>query len=62
LSSVRDRSGFAFQRYYYMEQIGWDRKPRLASQRLEIDKAKRPESVEGYRDTFLGEPFLRPLG
>ena len=45
-----------------MEQIGWDRKPRLASQRLEIDKAKRPESVEGYRDTFLGEPFLRPLG
>jgi hypothetical protein len=45
-----------------MEQIGWDGKPRPESQRTEIDNAKWPESVEAQSDTFLGEPFLGPLG
>ncbi len=57
-----DPDGFAFQLYYYMEQIGWDGKPRPESQRLEIDNTKWPETVEGHSDTFLGEPFLGPLG
>lgn len=57
-----DPDGFAFQLYYYMEQVGWDGKPRPASQRPKIDNAKWPEAVEGRSDTFLGEPFLGPLG
>jgi predicted enzyme related to lactoylglutathione lyase len=57
-----DPDGFAFQLYYYMEQIGWDGKPRPASQRQKIDNANWPEAVEGRSDTFLGEPFLGPLG
>jgi catechol 2,3-dioxygenase-like lactoylglutathione lyase family enzyme len=57
-----DPDGFAFQLYYYMEQIGWDGKPRHESQRPEIDNAKWPEAVEAQSDTFLGEPFLGPLG
>jgi hypothetical protein len=57
-----DPDGFAFQLYYYMEQIGWDGKPRPESQRAEIDNTKWPESVEAQSDTFLGEPFLGPLG
>jgi catechol 2,3-dioxygenase-like lactoylglutathione lyase family enzyme len=57
-----DPDGFAFQLYYYMEQVGWDGKPRPASQRAKIDNKKWPEAVEGQSDTFLGEPFLGPLG
>jgi len=57
-----DPDGFAFQLYYYMEQVGWDGKPRPASQRPKIDNAKWPEAVEGRSDTFLGEPYLGPLG
>jgi hypothetical protein len=45
-----------------MEQVGWDGRPRPASQRAKIDNAKWPEAVEGRSDTFLGEPFFGPLG
>ena len=57
-----DPDGFAFQLYYYMEQIGWDGKPRPASQRPKIDNARWPESAPARSDTYLGEPFLGPLG
>src|SRR3954451_7998846 len=57
-----DPDGFAFQLYYYMEQVGWDGKPRPASQRPKIDNAKWPEAVEGRSDTFLGEVYMGPLG
>jgi len=57
-----DRDGFAFQLYYYMEQVGWDGKPRPANLRPKIDNARWPESVAGQSDTFLGEPYLGPLG
>ncbi len=57
-----DPDGFAFQLYYYMEQVGWDGKPRPASLRPKIDNKNWPEAVEGRSDTFLGEPFLGPLG
>jgi catechol 2,3-dioxygenase-like lactoylglutathione lyase family enzyme len=57
-----DPDGFAFQLYYYMEQVGWDGKPRPASQRAKIDNEKWPDAVDGRSDTFLGEPFLGPLG
>ncbi|TMH33798.1 MAG: VOC family protein, partial [Betaproteobacteria bacterium] len=57
-----DPDGFAFQLYYYMEQIGWDGKPRPAHLRPKIDNANWPASVGGLSDSFLGEPFLGPLG
>jgi catechol 2,3-dioxygenase-like lactoylglutathione lyase family enzyme len=57
-----DADGFAFQLYYYMEQVGWDGKPRPANLRPKVDNAKWPESVAGLSDTFLGEPYLGPLG
>jgi len=57
-----DPDGFAFQLHYYMEQIGWDGKPRPASQRPKIDNAKWPEAVDGRSDSFLGEVYLGPLG
>ena len=57
-----DRDGFAFQLYYYMEQVGWDGRPRPAHLRPKVDNANWPESVSGAADTYLGEPFLGPLG
>jgi len=57
-----DPDGYAIQLYYYMEQIGWDGKPRPVSQRPKIDNAKWPDSVPGQPDSYLGEPFLGPLG
>jgi catechol 2,3-dioxygenase-like lactoylglutathione lyase family enzyme len=57
-----DRDGYAFQLYYYMEQVGWDGKPRPATLRPKVDNGNWPVSVPGQSDTFLGEPFLGPLG
>jgi catechol 2,3-dioxygenase-like lactoylglutathione lyase family enzyme len=57
-----DADGHAFQLYYYMEQIGWDGKPRPAHLRRKVDNQNWPASVPAQSDTFLGEPFLGPLG
>ena len=45
-----------------MEQIGWDGKPRPANLRPKVDNQNWPASVPAQSDTFLGEPFLGPLG
>jgi hypothetical protein len=45
-----------------MEQIGWDGKPRPAHLRPKVDNRNWPQSVPAQSDTFLGEPFLGPLG
>jgi hypothetical protein len=45
-----------------MEQIGWDGKPKPAQLRPKVDNANWPASVAGLSDSFLGEPFLGPLG
>jgi catechol 2,3-dioxygenase-like lactoylglutathione lyase family enzyme len=57
-----DPDGYAIQLYWYMEQVGWDGKPRPAPTRPKIDNRSWPETVEGRSDAFLGEPFLGPLG
>lgn len=56
-----DPDGHAIQLYYYMEQIGWDGKPRPASQRPQISSVW-PDAVDLQPGVFAGEPFLGPLG
>ncbi len=57
-----DPDGNAFQLYYYMEQVGWDGRPRPAHERPKVDNARWPESVPAASDTFLGENLLGPWG
>ncbi len=57
-----DPEGHCIQLYYYMEQVGWDGRPRQASQRREVDPARWPETLEPLPDTFTGEPLLGPWG
>jgi catechol 2,3-dioxygenase-like lactoylglutathione lyase family enzyme len=57
-----DPEGHAIQLYYYMEQIGWDGKPRPASQRPAVDNAHWPELVDALSDTYRGPVFQGPLG
>jgi catechol 2,3-dioxygenase-like lactoylglutathione lyase family enzyme len=57
-----DPDGHAVQLYYYMEQIGWDGKPRPASARPVVDNAHWPDAVPEQSDTFAGEVFLGPWG
>ncbi|MFN4282840.1 MAG: VOC family protein [Alphaproteobacteria bacterium] len=55
-----DGDGQAIQFYYSMEQIGWDGKPRPASQRRPVKPGVWPETVEGLSDTYAGETLLGP--
>lgn len=57
-----DPDGHAVQFYYYMEQIGWSAKPRPAEMRRKIVPGEWPEALEPMTDTYMGEPFLGPLG
>jgi len=55
-----DPAGHGVQLYYYMEQVGWDGRPRprRATQPLPVERW--PETVEPASDTYMGEPFLGP--
>jgi len=57
-----DPEGHAIQLYYYMEQIGWDGKPRPAASRRKVDNEHWPESLDALSDTYLGPVFQGPLG
>lgn len=57
-----DPDGHAIQLYYYMEQLGWDGKPRPAAQRRKIDNANWPATLVPMSDTYGGETFLGPIG
>jgi len=59
---VLDPDGHCVKLYYYMEQVGWDGKPRPKELRRKVDPAKWPETVEPLPDTYEGEPFLGPWG
>ncbi|HWO72043.1 MAG TPA: VOC family protein [Dehalococcoidia bacterium] len=56
-----DPDGHCVQLYYYMEQVGWDGKPRPQSARRPVE-AVWPETVEALPDAYMGEPFLGPWG
>jgi len=57
-----DPDGHAIQLYHYMEQVGWDGRPRPAHLRHEIRQGAWPESVSAEPDSFGGEVFLGPWG
>jgi catechol 2,3-dioxygenase-like lactoylglutathione lyase family enzyme len=57
-----DPDGHCIQLYYYMEQVGWDGKPRPASARRQVDPNHWPPALEPLSDTFKGESLLGPWG
>ena len=57
-----DPDGHAIQLYYYMEQVGWEGRPRPAEQRRVIDNDNWPETLDGVSDCFAGEQFMGPWG
>ncbi|MBX5492770.1 MAG: VOC family protein [Chloroflexi bacterium] len=59
---VLDPDGHCLQLYYYMEQIGWDGRPRPAHLRRHVTPGEWPEALEPLSDTYQGEPFLGPWG
>jgi catechol 2,3-dioxygenase-like lactoylglutathione lyase family enzyme len=59
---VLDPDGHCLKLYYYMEQVGWDGKPRPKELRRKVDHENWPETVEPMSDTFEGEPFFGPWG
>jgi catechol 2,3-dioxygenase-like lactoylglutathione lyase family enzyme len=58
---LRDPDGHLVCLYYYMEQIGWDGKPRPQSQRRPM-VVPWPETVAPLTDTYAGQTYLGPLG
>jgi catechol 2,3-dioxygenase-like lactoylglutathione lyase family enzyme len=59
---VLDPDGHCLKLYYYMEQVGWDGKPRPKDLRRKITGETWPETVEPMSDAYEGEPFLGPWG
>jgi catechol 2,3-dioxygenase-like lactoylglutathione lyase family enzyme len=57
---VFDPDGQAVQLYFHMEQIGWDGKPRPASERRRVERGNWPDSLDALPDSYAGEPFLGP--
>ncbi|MCU1682587.1 MAG: hypothetical protein JWQ81_3326 [Amycolatopsis sp.] len=56
-----DPDGHLVCLYYYMEQLGWDGKPRPQSQRREVTDPW-PETLEPLSDTYADQIFMGPLG
>jgi catechol-2,3-dioxygenase len=55
-----DPDGHCIELYYYMEQLGWDGKPRPKELRRKVDPNRWPETLDPLSDTFTGEPFIGP--
>jgi catechol 2,3-dioxygenase-like lactoylglutathione lyase family enzyme len=56
-----DPDGHCIQLYYYMEQLGWDGRPRPQSQRRQVTGAW-PETLAPLSDTYVDQVFQGPLG
>lgn len=59
---IQDPAGHTLQLYFQMEQIGWDGRPRPASQRRPALLGAWPEVLAAQSDTYRGEPYLGPWG
>ena len=46
--------------YYYMEQMGWDGRPRAKELRRQGDPNNWSEKLQPLSDTYTGEPFIGP--
>ena len=57
-----DPEGHCIQLYCYMEQLGWDGRPRPQSERRVQQPGAWPERLEALPDSYLGEPYLGPWG
>jgi len=62
VAHVFDPDGHCIQLYYYMEQVGWDGKPRPKELRRKPINGEWPTVLEPMSDTYHGEPFLGPWG
>lgn len=58
---IVDPAGHCLMLYYYMERVGWDGRPRPASERRKVGK-EWPESLEPMSDTYADPAFMGPLG
>jgi catechol 2,3-dioxygenase-like lactoylglutathione lyase family enzyme len=58
---LKDPDGHLVQLYYYMEQIGWDGKPRPAHLRRQAESSW-PATVAALSDTYVDQVFQGPLG
>ena len=58
---VLDPEGHCMMLYYYMEQIGWDGRPRPSELRR-ATAPEWPEQLESLSDTYVDQTFPGPLG
>ncbi len=58
---VLDPEGHCMMLYYYMEQIGWDGRPRPPELRR-ATAPQWPEQLEPLSDTYMDQTFKGPLG
>ena len=56
-----DPDGHMIQLYYYMEQLGWQGKPRPQEMRRQTN-GEWPEVLEPLSDTYVDQVFQGPLG
>ena len=56
-----DPDGHCIQLYYYMEQVGWDAKPRPKELRRTV-RGEWPELLEPLSDTYADQTFQGPFG
>jgi catechol 2,3-dioxygenase-like lactoylglutathione lyase family enzyme len=57
-----DPDGHAVMLYSYMEQIGWDGRPRPTASRRKVDNANWPDALDALSDTYRGPVFQGPIG
>lgn len=60
-----DPRGNRVMLYYYMEQIGWDGRPRPPNMRPPPERrpvAEWPEQIDGASDVYSDHPLMGPLG
>ncbi len=56
-----DPDGHLIQLYYYMEQLGWEGKPRPSELRRKTG-GQWPENLQPLSDTYVDQVFQGPLG
>jgi catechol 2,3-dioxygenase-like lactoylglutathione lyase family enzyme len=58
---LRDPDGHLVCLYYYMEQVGWNGKPRPQSERRTVTDPW-PDTLAPLSDTYADQTFMGPLG